>query len=76
MLSRLTTKIKWLHNQLTTGNVPRLLRVKRNLPKLPGSLNCSEESRDSSNPLVHKAGKQLSQAWRQRLSRQAKRHKE
>ncbi|KAJ8049607.1 hypothetical protein HOLleu_02419 [Holothuria leucospilota] len=75
-LISLTTEIKRLDNQLTTGTVPRHLQVQRNLPKLPGSLHCTEELRDSWNSLLLKAGKRLGQAWRQELSRQAKRQKE
>ncbi|KAJ8026464.1 hypothetical protein HOLleu_31286 [Holothuria leucospilota] len=72
----LTTEIKRLDRQLTTDTVPKHLQVQRNLPKLPGSLSCSEELRDSWNSLLLKAGKRLGQAWRQELSHQAKRQKD
>ncbi|KAJ8040195.1 hypothetical protein HOLleu_14423 [Holothuria leucospilota] len=65
-----------LDHQLKMGNIPKHLQVQRNLPKLSGSLACSEELRDIWDSHLQRAGKRLGQAWRQERSRKAKRLKE
>ncbi|KAJ8034334.1 hypothetical protein HOLleu_21120 [Holothuria leucospilota] len=65
-----------LDHQLKNGNIPKHKQVQRNLPKLPGSLASSEELRDFGDSHLQRAGKRLGQAWRQELSRQAKKLKE
>ncbi|KAJ8044733.1 hypothetical protein HOLleu_07564 [Holothuria leucospilota] len=72
----LTNEIKKMDNDLAEGRIPTHLRVSKSLPKLPGYLSCSEELRDNWSSLLQRAGRKLGQAWRQELSRQAKRQRD
>ncbi|KAJ8048328.1 hypothetical protein HOLleu_00597 [Holothuria leucospilota] len=72
----LKKEITKLDEELAKGNVPNHLRLDRGLPKLPGFLHSSEEVREEFDSLLQRAGLRLGQAWRQELSRQAKKQKD
>lgn len=72
----LTEEIKSLDVHLEKRTIPQHLRVYRNPPRLPKSLNCSQDFSDSWDSAVLRAGRGLCRVWREELSRQAKRQKQ